>query len=163
MRLLVTVFSVAATVVLVGCKKNSPPPSLPNNNEVNATVVLSSGQIITINARGTKAPMGLSSPLGGSSYVDGTNDAGNAVYINIFPIISGPGTFDFAGGFRCQYRINAGSGATPIYENNGANAGSITFTTANAQMMEGSFNAVCRYGTDSVLVAGTFKGDRIGQ
>ncbi len=163
MKVLVAVFITVVTFGSLGCKKNSLPSPLPNNNEFNATVVLSSGQILNINARGTKAPMGLSSPLGGASYVDGTNEAGNAVYINVFPIISGPGTFDFASGFRCQYRVNAGSGATPIYENNGANAGSITFTSANAQKMEGSFNAVCRFGTDSVLVTGTFKGDRIGQ
>ena len=163
MKLLVAVIPFFVTVVLVSCKKNSPPAPLPNNNEVNATVVLSSGQIININARGTKAPMGLGSPFTGPTYVDGRNAAGNEVYISVFPTISSPGTFDFPVGFRCQYRINAGSGTTPIYENNGANAGSITFTTANAQKMEGSFSALCRYGTDSVLVTGTFKGDRIGQ
>ncbi len=148
--------------LVYSCKKDGPPALPPNHNEVSASVILTSGPAITINAKGTKAPMGLNGWLGGGGYVDGTNDAGNAVYISIFPGISGPGTYDLASGYRCEYRINATSGTSPIYMNSGANAGSITFIKANAQEMEGSFTAVCRYGTDSVIVSGTFKGDYIG-
>ena len=147
---------------MVGCKKDGPPALHPNHNEVNATVVFVSGPSIIINAKGTKAPLGLNSFWGSGSYVDGTNDANNAVYISIYPGITGPGTYNFTSGYRCEYRINATSGATPIYVNSGINGGSITFIKANTQEMEGSFTAVCRYGTDSVMVSGTFKGDYIG-
>ena len=160
-----TIFLFAASFYIFfiqACSKKSNAVLPPNNNEVNATVVLSPTSTININAKGTKAPMGLNGWFGGGGYVDGTNDAGNAVVISIFSGIAGPGTYDYAGGYRCEYRINATSGTTPIYTNSGANAGSIIFTKADATSMEGSFAAVCRYGTDSVIVSGTFKGDYIG-
>jgi hypothetical protein len=149
-------------VLAVGCKKDGPPALPPNHNEVNATIIHISGPAITIQATGTKAPLGLNGWFGGGGYVDGTNDANNAVYISIYPGIAGPGTYDYTSGYRCEYRINATSGTTPIYMNSGANAGNIIFTKANRQEMEGSFTAVCRYGTDSVIVSGSFKGDYIG-
>ena len=143
------------------CSKKSNAVLPPNNNEVNATVVLSTGFTININAKGLKAPIGLYGIFGGPGYVDGTNAANAAVLIEVYSAISGPGTYDLSHGFRCQYRQDVTNNSTPIYQNNGANAGSITFTTANENNAEGYFNAVCRLNTDSVIVSGTFKGDHI--
>jgi hypothetical protein len=55
---------------------------------------------------------------------------------------------------------------TPIFSNSGINKGSITFTVVNDHHLEGYFNAIslcnspgCAFGIDSVIIAGTFKGD----
>jgi hypothetical protein len=142
-----------------GFKKNNEVT--PNNNEVKATVVTSTGTI-NINASGSKATMGCS-PLGGGSFVNGSNDANTAVYISYvyntgtISCVSSPGTYNFS----CEYRKNITDPNTSIYSNNGNNRGSITFTAINGSYMEGYFNAVCRLNTDSVIVTGTFKGDHI--
>ncbi len=149
-------------IITSACKKTNDALLPPNNNEVNASVVLSSGTTVIINAKGTKAPMGLSGVFGAPGFVDGTSASNAAVYIEIYPSISSTGTFVYAQGFRCQYRTNVADPNTPIYQNNGINAGSITFTTVNNNYIEGNFNAVCRLNTDSVIISGTFKGDYLG-
>lgn len=145
------------------CKKGNNIP--PNNNEMKATVVVSTASTININAAGTKARMGCS--LFGGTYVEGTNEANAAVYITTnsinFSCITSPGIYSFA----CQYRPNVADPNTPIYSNIGPNPGSITFSTVNDHYMQGTFNAVCRCITpgncisnvDSVIVTGSFKGD----
>lgn len=143
------------------CNKNKDVVA-PNNNEVNATVLLSNGQTVTISAEGTKAILGLSGYFGSPGFIDGTNDANAAVYINVYPSISSTGTFDYAHGFQCEYRPNVGSTTTPIYTMLGGAPGSITFTSVSSTYLEGSFTARCRTTTDSVIVSGTFKGDFIG-
>ena len=146
----------------ISCKKKNVEP--PNNNIVKATVVLSSGSTININATGSKALIGCAS-FGGGTYVDGTNEANAAVYISLystnFSCVTSPGTY----GFHCQYRSNVADPNTPIYGNSG---GSITFTVINDHYMEGSFTAVCQCITpvcilnvDSVVVTGSFKGDHL--
>ncbi len=72
------------SIVYSACKKDSQPTLPPNHNEVTATVVLSSGNIININANGSKALMGLRGFLGGPDYIEGTNAANAAVYIKTF-------------------------------------------------------------------------------
>jgi hypothetical protein len=153
------------TGFFLSCKKKNEAP--PNKNEVKATVVVSPASTITINATGSKALMGCS--FGSGSYVDGTNEANAAVYILYvyganLSCVTIPGTYSFS----CEYRVNVADPNTPIYSNNGANPGSITFTTVNDHSMEGSFTAVCRcnsggcvFGVDSVVVTGTFKGDHL--
>jgi len=149
----------------ISCKKKFE--ITPNNNVVKAMVVVSPTSTININAAGTKAVMGCSFWAGGS-YIGGTNEANAAVYITVygtnFSCVSSPGTYSF----NCEYRKNVVDPATPIYSNNGINRGSITFTTINDHYMEGSFTAVCWCnspgcvpGVDSVIVSGTFKGDRL--
>jgi hypothetical protein len=70
-------------------------------------------------------------------------------------LFSAPGTYTAY--YRCQYTSNINIG--PEYLNTGvASPGSITFTTMSGHDAEGYFSAVCKYGTDSVLVSGTFKG-----
>lgn len=133
------------------CKKSNEAPL--NNNEMNATVVLSSGDIIKINAKESKARMGQS--WYGGTFVEGTNETNAAIYINLLTVIS-PGTYAFS----CEYRTNAESSTTPIYVNYGVNnRGSITFTVLDDHAMEGHFSAVCKYATDSVTVSGSFKGN----
>lgn len=164
---IITCHTIALSILLCffsGCKKNSDTPSPVNNNEMNATVLLSNGSTVIINARGTKAILGVSGPLGSPGYIEGTNETNNAVYINLFPAITRPGTFNYAQGYRCQYRVNTTSNNTPIYENWSNTAGSITITTVNDSYLEGSFTAVCRYPpSDSVVISGTFKGNIIGK
>lgn len=149
-------------ISLMSCKKDDTDEPA-NTNEVNATVVLSSGGTVTISAKGTKAILGLSSPLGGPGYIDGTNSANAAVYINLYPAITMTGTFGFNQGYTCQYRPDVTSMTSPIYTNSGIDPGSITITTVNDHYLEGSFSAICRYQGDSVIVSGTFKGNTIGK
>ena len=149
----------------ISCKKKFE--IAPNNNEVKAVVVVSPTSTITINARGTKAPMGTRF-LGIGTFVEGTNEANAAVYITAFSggvmAVTSPGTYSFI----CEYRTNVANPNTPIYSNSGTNTGSITFTSINDHSMEGFFNATCRcvsvgcvFGVDSVIVSGTFKGDHL--
>ena len=153
---------VIISIIFYACKKDGQSTLPPNNNQIIATIVLSSGSILNINASGSKAILGLFSGFGGPGYIDGTNAANAAVYINVYPKISSTGTINGRNaGFWCQYRQNVTSFSTPIYENSGASSGSITFTSVSNLYLEGSFNAVCRNGTDSVIVSGTFKGDYI--
>jgi hypothetical protein len=161
--------NVIALLLLVSsfgsCKKGSDAPPT-NNNEVKATILLTSGTAITINATTTKALMGCTITLvGGSTHIDGTNAANAAIHISIFVpgsmCVTAAGTYNFG----CEYRQDVTSGNTPIYSNLGiANPGNITFTTINEHYMEGYFTALCRCasagcGTDTVIVSGTFKGD----
>ena len=153
---------ISSLIIFCACKKDSSPTLPPNHNEVSATIILSNGSSNTFNASGPKARLGLFSGFSGPGYIDGTNAANAAVYINVYPKISSTGTINGRNaGFWCQYRQNVTSNSTPIYENSGASSGSITFTSVSNQYLEGSFNAVCRNGTDSVIVSGTFKGDYI--
>jgi hypothetical protein len=150
------------SIIFFGCSKNSDDP-IPNNNEVNATVAHTNGSLVIITARTDKAILGLRSPLGGPGYMYGSNAANAAVSVNLYPSITSTGTFDFATGFRCGYRVNAGSTSTPIYDNTNFNGGSITITVFRDGYIEGSFNAICRNGNDSVIVTGTFKGNKIAK
>ena len=170
MKKIIIYFIVLITVFTSACKKKNDPAPL-NNNEVNATVVISPTSTITINAKGTKAKMACSI-LGGGTFIEGTHDNGAAVYINIsnppaLSCITSPGTYNFS----CEYRKNVADPNTPIWSNipvNGGtitNRGSITLTVANDHYGEGYFNAVskcaspgCAYGVDSVIITGTFKG-----
>ncbi len=147
-------------------KKNDAPP--PNNYELKATVIISPGNTININASGSKARMGCSL-WGGGTFIEGTGEANAAVYISYvfsnsstFQCVTVPGTYNFS----CEYRKNITDPNTPIYSNIGINRGSITFTVVNDHHMEGYFNAVswcnssgCAFRIDSVIIAGTFKGD----
>ena len=162
MRKIVVHALVLVTVIISACKKKNE--ILPNNNEVNATVVVSPTSTITINAKGAKAIMGCSL-FGGGTFVDGTNSLNEAVYLSYISgitCVTSPGTYRF----DCQYRPDVSSSSTPIYQNIGVNRGSITFTAVNLHYMEGYFNAVCYchstgcvFGVDSVVVTGSFKGD----
>lgn len=153
------------TVCISACKKkNDPIPA--NNNEVNTTVVISPTSTITINAKGSKVKMGCNL-WGVGTFINGTNDDNAAVIISYVygsgsSCVKTPGTYNFS----CEYRKNVADPNTPIWSNNGANRGSITFTAITDNYMEGYFNAVsrcnsggCVFGVDSVIITGTFKGN----
>lgn len=144
---------VLITIIISACKKkNDILP--PNNNEVNATVAISSTSTIMINSKGSKAKLGCSFSLAGiSNFVSATSENGAAVYINIpyrpaFSYVTSSGTYDFA----CEYRQKVGDPNTPIWSNvtvNGGNIknpGSITFTVINDHYWEGYFNAFSKCG-----------------
>lgn len=147
-----------AAIGCYSCHKNKD--ALPvKNTEVKATVTLSPGNIVTINATGSKAVMG-SAFYGGGTFIDGTNENNAAVYISVynssFSPVTVPGTYNF----DCQYRPDITSQSTPIYVNTGSSdPGSITFTIINDHYMEGYFNSVCVANADTVIVSGSFKGD----
>ncbi len=143
-----------------GCKKDNPFAPAANNNEVIAQVLLSSGTTVNIQAKGSKARMAPYTFLGGPGYIQGTNDATNMVIINLYPSISQTGSFGIAQGFSCQYRPDGVSGSSPIYLNSGANSGQLVITSFSDHYIAGNYSAVCRYGTDSVTVTGTFRGDK---
>jgi hypothetical protein len=158
-------FIICTLLIVSSCKKSSTGDVTSTNYEVKATVVVSATSTITINATGSKAKMGCA-VLGAGTYVEGTNEANAAVYIVVyapgFSCVTNPGTYNFT----CEYRKNVADLNTPIFSNNGINPGSITFTAINDHHMEGFFNAVsrcnstgCAFGVDSVVIAGTFKGD----
>ena len=160
------IYVIVLIAVFTSACKKKPDAAPPNNNEVNATVVISPTSTITINAKGSKAKMGCSF-LGGGNFISGTNETNAAIYIAYVygsgaSCVSNPGTYNFS----CEYRKNGTDSNTPIWSNNGANRGSITFTAINDHYMEGFFNAVsrCNYGScvigvDSVIINGTFKGN----
>jgi hypothetical protein len=142
-----------------GCSKK--PTVRPNHNQIVATVLLSSGQTVTVTGNGTSAIMGCSS-FGGGSYIDATDPVNGKVYLNIhnnFSCITAPGTYTY----QCQYRKAVGPNEA-IYQNQ-AGKGSITYATASNNLIEGSFAAVCKcvspecVAGDSVIVSGTFRGD----
>lgn len=159
--LLVFVLNIAA------CKKDNKIPLVKSEVEVNATVVLSTGETIIINASGDNAKMGCTL-LGGGSYISATNAANASVYIGSvyssgLSCVTSPGTYNF----ECQYRKNTADPNTPIWSNwanNVTNKGSITFTTFNDNIIEGNFHAIakcfspgCAFGVDSAIISGTFK------
>src|SRR5436190_5397368 len=83
--------------LFTGCKKkNDTPP--PNNNEIKATVVISPGNTININAMGSKAIVGCSA-FGGGTAIYGTNPDNAAVNIRVtstgLSCITSPGTYNF--------------------------------------------------------------------
>ncbi|HMG69244.1 MAG TPA: hypothetical protein VK588_16215 [Chitinophagaceae bacterium] len=139
------------------CKKGRDDIPV-KKTEFKATILLSSGALVTINATGSNAQMG-NSFFGGGTFVDGVNEKNDAVYTSSYTSslqsITSPGTYSFS----CEYRPDISSSTTPIYSNNSSNPGSITFTSINSNYMEGHFNAVCWSGVDSVTVTGSFKGD----
>ena len=156
------------TVFISACSKDNGTTS-QGNNEVNATIVTSTGTI-NINAKGTKAIVKCSyTLLGVSNYVYGANDNNAAVSINIInpanpnATITSPGTYNMS----CEYKMNKADPNAGYFLINGLNAGSITVTAANDHHMEGNFTSVarcaggngCVYNKDSVLISGTFKGD----
>jgi len=157
---LLTVFSIACN------KKNDTAP--PNTNEFNATVLLTTGATVTINAKGSNAKMGCAI-LGGGNYVNGINSDNASVYLSYIydgsgsaSCVSSPGTYNLV----CEFRKNVAVTNTPIWRSSGMNRGSITFIVINDHYMEGHFNAVstcfsggCVYGVDSVVITGTFKGN----
>jgi len=162
MKIRASFTSISLILFLVACSKSSDDP-IPNNNEINASVAHTNGSLVIINARAEKAILGLRSPLGGPSYIHGSNAANAVVYVNLYPAITTTGTFNFSDGYRCQYRVNDSSPSTLIFENTSFNSGTISITTLNDNYIEGSFNAICRNGTDSVVVTGTFKGNIISK
>lgn len=145
----------------ISCKDNKVEPL--NNNEFKAEVLLSSGAIVKIVATGKKALIECS--LLGNTFLEGTNEANAAVYLsnNGQKCINNTGTYSFV----CQYRVNAVNQNTPIFTSLADNPGSITFTQINDHYMEGNFTATClcespgcTFGIDSVVVSGSFKGNR---
>ena len=141
--------------LFTSCTKSSGPT--PNTNKVNATVLLTSGSTVTINATAAKAVMGCSLG-GGGSYVAGTGNTNAAVYISFAGgtnCVTSPGTYNLS----CEYRADVSSSSTPIYQNTGvSNPGNITFTAVTSHYMEGFFSAICKLNTVSVFVNGTFNG-----
>lgn len=156
------IFLIILVWLIEGCKKNDSANLTSNNNIVNATVQLSNATVVSINAKGIKAPMGLSSPLGGGGYINGTSGTNAAVYLSFSPSITTVGTFDCANGFSCQYRQNVTSNSTPIFTSSSSDPGYIIFTAVSNNQLEGRFYAICRYNGDSVSVNGTFSGNIIG-
>ena len=166
MKKLITYALVLISVFSFACKKESETPL--NNSEVNATVVLSTGETISINGKGDNAKIGCS--LGGT-YITSINDNNAAVYISLlgapgYLCVNSPGTYNF----ECQYRRNITDPNTAVWSNwsnNVIDKGSITFTAYNDHYIEGSFSAVakcfspgCVFGVDSAIINGTFKKNR---
>jgi hypothetical protein len=149
------------TFFLYSCNKNSEPA---NNNLLNASVSLSSGNIVTINATGSKVKF--SKDIFGYALISGLNGDNAEVNIN-FQTLSSPGTY----GLYCEYRVDAKSTPNLIYANtyaaNQANGfptyqGSVTITAVTLSHIEGTFSATCKTSlnaSDSAIVTGSFKGD----
>lgn len=138
----------------------------PNSkNEVKATIILSNGSTLHINAKGSNARMSNTSWWG--RYVEGTE--GNTVSITVMDTgsslnITGPGTYPFDCEFTIPYSNVYGiPSASRIYRHDWTEPGNLTLTQSNADYMEGFFSTViCRSVNDSVRISGTFKGDHLG-
>jgi len=161
-------FFLLLTASFTTCKKGKTSP--PNNNELKATVILSSGSTLNFNATGVKVKMEPCSTFGfgfGTS-VEATTENNHAIFLTAYgttPCITVPGTYST---FSIQYRPNVTDPNTAIYEG-GGNASSVTFTAINDHTMEGHFTAVvcrcistgCVSGVDYVTITGTFKGNHM--
>lgn len=144
--------------LLVSCRKKIEMP--PNNNEIRATIIFSSGKQIQIYGKNTKARMGWD--WIGMTYLEVSDDLNGLVSFTAFPAIKSPGTYN---NFSVQFRP-ATVQRLPDYDNfqlsntgSLANRGSVTFSRINDHNMEGAFHAVCWARTDTVIITGTFKGD----
>lgn len=151
------------TFFLYSCNKNSEPAH-SNNNFLNATVSLSSGNTITINATGSKVKF--SKDVFGDAFIGGLNSDNAEVNI-IFQTLRSPGTYSL----YCEYRVDAKSTPNLIYANtyapnqpNGSLTyqGTVTIIASTPSHIEGTFSAICKTSmnaTDSAMVTGSFKGD----
>jgi hypothetical protein len=166
MKVIVLYAMALLSVFIPACNKNKDTVP-PNTNEINATVLLTTGSTITINAKGTKAVMGCTL-LGGGNFLYGTSDNNAYVYLGSiygpgFSCVSAPGTYPLV----CEYKTNRADPATRAWSNMGTNRGSITFTVVNDHYLEGHFNAVSKCisagcgssSMDTVVINGTFKGN----
>ena len=151
------------TFFLYSCNKNSvPAPS--NNNLLNASVSLSSGNTVTINATDSKVKF--SKDVFGYALISGLNNDNAEVNIS-FQTLTSPGTYSL----YCEYRVDAKSIPNLIYANtfaanqpNGLPTyqGSVTITAVTLSHIEGTFSATCKTSinaTDSAMVTGSFNGD----
>lgn len=130
-------------------KNNTGTP----NNELNATVALSSGNTITFNGKATAYK-----DVWGYAHISGINSANAEVNIS-FQTLSSPGTYNL----WCEYRVDAST----IYSDHNyvntqaTNKGSVTITAVSSNHVEGTFTATCKTSmnaTDSAIVTGSFKG-----
>lgn len=129
-----------------------PPPP---NNEVKATITFSTGSVLHFNAKGFKARMGNYSLR---TFIKGTE--GGVIYISwgdpYVNRIASPGTYPF----YLRYLVSESS--TDEYRHLSIEPGTITLRTSNDNYMEGYFSTVmCRSGSDSLTISGTFKGDAL--
>jgi hypothetical protein len=142
-------------IILFSCNKNKFPDFGQQyaNNRMDVSLKMASGEILSVKAAGNRALFGCGA-YGLGTYVQGTGDNNVAVYCNINDCINGPGKYS------CNSRYTPKpSSDTRDYETNGVdNPGSITFTVLNHNHAEGYFSAVCKRGSDSVIVIGTFSG-----
>ena len=147
------------TFFLYSCNKNSEPANL-----LNASVSLSSGNTVTINATGSKVKF--SKDVFGYALISGLNSDNAEVNIS-FQTLTSPGTYSL----YCEYRVDAKSTPNLIYANtfaaNQPNGfptyqGSVTITAVTLSHIEGTFSATCKTSinaTDSAMVTGSFNGD----
>ena len=144
-------------LLVCSCKRDEDPV-IPNNNEMNANVVLSSGNTILINARGSKAK--ISKDFYGITYISGVNENNEGVFL-MFGTVTVPGVITYL----CEYRVNVNSQTTPIYVNAlpfVANSGNVIITAVSERHIEGTFTATCKTSAgaaDSAVITGSFKGD----
>ena len=147
------------TFFLYSCNKNSEPANL-----LNASVSLSSGNTVTINATGSKVKF--SKDVFGYALISGLNSDNAEVNIS-FQTLTSPGSYSL----YCEYRVDAKSTPNLIYANtfaaNQPNGfptyqGSVTITAVTLSHIEGTFSATCKTSinaTDSAMVTGSFNGD----
>ena len=146
---------------LYSCNRNSEPAP---SNLLNASVSLSSGNTVTINATDSKVKF--SKDVFGYALISGFNRDNAEVNIS-FQTLTSPGTYSL----YCEYRVDAKSTPNLIYANtfaaNQPNGfptyqGSVTITAVTLSHIEGTFSATCKTSinaTDSAIVNGSFKGD----
>src|SRR5689334_4188589 len=88
----------AVLLCICSCKKNNNTTTPQNKAEVKATVTLSSGSVVTINASGDKATV--TRDIFGYTYVFGSNQANAGVNL-MFPNVTSLGTYSYL----CEYRV----------------------------------------------------------
>ena len=132
------------------------------NNEIKATIVHRSGATVTFEAKGLDAQLGCAT-ITGSSYGEGNNDLSQRVGFTLeYKCVTSPGTYGSAY-FRYQPSLNSQS----YYENgffpNQASVttqNTVTFTVVKDHYWEGYFKGECWWNKDTVVINGTFKGER---
>ena len=147
-------------LLLLSCKKDEVDPDAKfKENYLKATILLSSGDSVIIEATGKDVHMGCEIWTG--NYIYGENEYYQSLSLSVLLWSSGcvskAGTFDL----KCTYTTDKRRSYFPVYENNPLiNPGEITFTKVNGTYSEGYFSCISidPFTLDSVLVSGTFKG-----
>lgn len=131
-----------------GCKKSTDPLSNFVNNRISITVTSSSGAVTSHNFTKELAPMG-------HYFYTGTFYAEGKISSNDRQISFGPTDSDPTK-VSCSYYPNGSAGIR--YDSPTVNPGTISLTKSGNNHAEGSFNAKCGSGSDTLTIQGTFSG-----
>ena len=132
------------------------------NNEIKATIVHRSGATVTFESKGLDAQFGCATYTG-SSFGEGNNDLNQNVSFTLeFKCVSSPGTYSSPLLRYCPNLNSQSYYENGIYPNQASvtTQNTVNFTVVRDHYWEGYFTGVCWLNKDTVVISGTFKGER---